>query len=66
MVEMINWPAVIKYEGQDELAYVSSRAQLESDAESHAFSCDHNDFLIDGKGCIYSLESIPLSNHSSS
>lgn len=54
----INWPAVIKFDGDDELIYVSSDKQWLNDAESYLYNHKGNDQLIDSSGHIFSLEHI--------
>lgn len=51
----INWPAILKYKGENELAYVSSRSDWDSDADLHALAYEIDDQLIDSQGFVYSL-----------
>lgn len=53
---MINWPVVIKLDGDDELAYVGSEEEWMRDAESHMYNHKGDDYLIDSSGHIFSLE----------
>lgn len=52
---MINWPAVIQFEGDDELVFVGSEADWSKDAESLLYNHSGNDRLIDSSGQILSL-----------
>ena len=52
---MISWPAIIKYHGDDELAYVATESDWNNDTELSAYSYDDNDALIDNNGHIYHL-----------
>ena len=53
---MINWPVVIKFDGDDELTYVDSEEEWMRDAESHLYNHKGDDYLIDSSGHIFSLE----------
>ena len=53
---MITWPAIIKFHGDDELAYVASESQWNNDADLSAYAYDDNDALIDNHGLIYQLK----------
>ena len=55
-ISMILWPAVIKFEGDDELCYIDSERTWIQDAESLLYNHRGNDRLIDSMGCIYKLE----------
>ncbi len=55
---MINWPAVIIYEGDDELTYVGSEEEWIRDAESHLYNHKNGDLLIDSNGDIFSLDQV--------
>ncbi len=52
---MLNWPAVIKYEGDDELTYIASEEQWKRDAGSHLYNHSGNNYLIDSNGYSYNL-----------
>lgn len=52
---MINWPAVIKYSGDNELAFVSSEKEWNEDPDLHFFY-EPDDYLIDSNGAIYHLK----------
>lgn len=51
---MILWPAIIKYEGESELTFVSSESEWQCDVDLHFFSYEDDDVLIDSTGAIYS------------
>lgn len=53
---MITWPAVIKFEGDDELSFVASQAEWESDEGLSRVQYDVADQLIDSDGKIYELK----------
>lgn len=53
---MINWPAVIKYHGDDELGYIDSESEWNNDADLSACDYDSSDYLIDCHGCVYRLD----------
>jgi hypothetical protein len=55
---MINWPAVIHYDGDDELVYVDSEQEWSRDAESHLYNHKEGDRLIDSSGHIYKLGNV--------
>ena len=56
---MPDWPAVIQYEGDDELIHVSSADAWQQDAEALLYNHHGNDRLIDSNGCIYKLVQRP-------
>lgn len=53
---MVAWPAVIKYEGADELTYIGSDAEWARDAESYLYRHDGDNVLIDRDGSVFRLE----------
>lgn len=53
---MINWPAVIKYHGDDELGYIDSESEWNCDPDLSACDYDSRDGLIDSHGCVYRLD----------
>jgi hypothetical protein len=57
---MINWPAVIKYHGEDELIYVESLTEWLNDADLNQANYEIEDRLIDGSGATFSL---PMTNY---
>lgn len=52
---MINWPAVIKFEGEDEMTYVSSQSEWDTDPDLHYFSYQPEDMLVDSSGKLFGL-----------
>jgi len=48
--DSIDWPAVIKFEGDDELLYVGSGQEWASDANLHACRYSQDDCLVDSSG----------------
>jgi hypothetical protein len=53
---VVSWPAIIKYQGESELTFVSSESEWECDADLHFFSYEEGDVLIDSLGSIYALD----------
>lgn len=52
---MITWPAVIKFEGDDELSFVASQMAWESEEKTSRVHYDLADQLIDSHGKIYQM-----------
>jgi len=52
---MITWPAIIKFVGDEELSFIGSQSDWESDADLNRYHYDQADLLIDTTGAIYSL-----------
>ncbi|KKC99804.1 DUF4144 family protein [Photobacterium halotolerans] len=50
---MVVWPAVLKYEGDQELSVVADRQTWESDADLHCFGFQPDDVLIDSTGQVF-------------
>ncbi|MFT5880724.1 MAG: hypothetical protein ACI86X_001855 [Moritella sp.] len=55
---MIHWPALIVYDGEDELTYVKNRSFWDDAPDLHLFSYELDDILIDTKGLVYTLNTI--------
>lgn len=53
---MIDWPAVIQYEGDDELTYIASGKDWMRDAPSYLYNHSGNNYLIDSNGCIFNID----------
>jgi hypothetical protein len=53
---MINWPVVIKFDGDDELIYVGTEEQWQHDAQSHVYNHKGDDVLIDSSGYLFRLD----------
>ena len=53
---MIDWPAVIKYEGDDELVFVDSAEAWQRDAASHLYNHRGSDYLVDSSGRIFHFD----------
>lgn len=53
----IDWPAIIRYAGQAELAFVADQAAWNSDPDLHGARYEPDDVLIDSGGAIHSLPS---------
>ena len=58
---MINWPAVIKHDNEDELIYIESLQQWQQDEEMLLYIFTPRDVLIDVSGNIYSLPDLQQS-----
>jgi len=54
---VIQWPAVIKYQGEDELIYVESFAEWQNDPDLCLPHYESEDRLIDACGALFSLPS---------
>lgn len=52
---MITWPAIVKYSGDAELAYVENQATWDADAHLHGYRYEKTDVLIDSNGQVYAL-----------
>jgi hypothetical protein len=52
---MIEWPAVVKYEGDDELTFIDSENEWMHDSACYLYNHTETSFLIDSKGAIFSL-----------
>ncbi|GIC78825.1 DUF4144 family protein [Moritella sp. F3] len=52
---MVNWPAVIKYHGEDELVHVESLTEWLNDADLNQPNYETEDRLIDGSGATFLL-----------
>ncbi|WP_305813836.1 DUF4144 family protein [Photobacterium leiognathi] len=50
---MVNWPCILKLDGDDELIYLDSEQQLLSECEDLILSQD--DYVIDSQGFSYSI-----------
>ena len=52
---MITWPAVIKYDGDNELGYVASQDEWESGGSISEMHYRPEDQMIDSGGAVYQL-----------
>ncbi len=52
---MIVWPAIVKYAGSDELAYVASEQDWTGDPHLSRYRYETGDKLIDSGGRVYRL-----------
>ena len=52
---MIQWPAVIKFHGDDELLYVRNQQEWNADPDLYAHRYEDEDRLMDGAGKLYTL-----------
>ena len=59
---MISWPAVIQFDGDNELVFVGSQTDWSKDAESLLYNHSGGDRLIDSSGQIFKLERIEGGN----
>lgn len=53
---MTDWPAVIRYDGDDELTVIGSDAEWRRDADQHLYGLTGGDVLIDSSGRIFTLD----------
>ena len=51
----VNWPAIIKIDGDAELIFIRDQAAWEQNSEHHHFQYRNSDALIDSSGNLYSL-----------
>lgn len=52
---MIDWPAVMHFDGDDELVFIGSQSEWHKDAESLLYNYSSNDRLIDSSGRVFRL-----------
>ena len=52
---LINWPAIIKHAGDDELIYIADQGQWDAETELHGFEYIVTDCLIDSSGHVFDL-----------
>jgi hypothetical protein len=50
---MVNWPAIIKYAGDDELSFVQSLEELNKRPDLRGSTFNPGDVLIDATGKVY-------------
>jgi len=55
LLQILIWPAIIKYPNDAELLYIHNQAEWDSDAGLHSFNYDEMDCLIDSAGQIFNL-----------
>ena len=59
MTESIQWPAMIKYGGDDELIYIHDQQEWLSDDDLSQFGYAAGDLLVDSTGRAFSLQAQP-------
>ena len=52
---MVIWPAIVKFDGDPELDYISDEKKWEIESELHYLGYQDKDILIDSTGTIFSL-----------
>jgi len=52
---MVNWPAIIKYSGEDELLFIESNIHWVSDNGLTAYPYHCDDVLLDSSGALFSI-----------
>lgn len=57
-MRMINWPAIIYVDGDDELTYVASESEWNNHPEWSAAEYDVEDVMIDSTGVVYRIGSM--------
>lgn len=55
---MIDWPAVLQYEGDDELTYIASEQDWMRDARTYLYNHSGSNYLIDSNGSIFNLDKV--------
>lgn len=55
---MITWPAILKYDGENELVFIANQAQWNKDPDLFYYAYESDDLLLDSKGVIYKLDQI--------
>ncbi|WP_122034742.1 DUF4144 family protein [Aliivibrio sp. EL58] len=58
---MVVWPAIVKFEGDSELDYISSESEWKIESELHYLGYQDKDILVDSTGAIFSLND-PINN----
>lgn len=53
--QVINWPAVIKFRGDDELTHIGSAKEWQRDAGSYLYHHNDGNILIDSNGHVLDL-----------
>ncbi len=56
---VVQWPAVIKYHGEDELIYIESLSEWKNDPNLCLPHYESEDRLIDASGALFSLPAAP-------
>lgn len=54
-LQLLIWPAIIKYPDDAELLYINSYTEWLSDIGLHSFNYDETDYLIDSTGQTFTL-----------
>lgn len=55
---IISWPAMLIFDGDDELVYIENQAAWDADSDHHlATSFQPNDRLVDSTGRVFTLQS---------
>ncbi|WP_068547264.1 DUF4144 family protein [Thalassotalea crassostreae] len=55
---MIQWPAIIKHDGEDELIYIHSKKHWLEDEEMLLYIFSERDVLIDATGKVFPLKEL--------
>ena len=58
-MDKILWPAIIRFNGDDELAFIVDETEWRSDADLYFHSYADGDQFIDSKGRVYGLSHDP-------
>ena len=53
---MVSWPAIIHYEGDDELSYVENEHDWLNNEVFHRGLYNQGDQLVDSEGQVYSID----------
>ena len=61
-LNQVQWPAVVKLHGEDELIFIVNQSGFELAPQLRAMQFQHQDILIDSVGCVFNISSsYPLS-----
>lgn len=52
---LVNWPGIVKHEGDAELVYVLDQSEWDHSTDLHTFEYEEADHLVDSSGNIFSL-----------
>lgn len=52
---LVNWPAIIKHEGDAELIHILNQSEWENDSDLNSLEYDEADYLVDSLGNAFTL-----------
>ena len=59
-LNQVQWPAVVKLHGEDELVFIANQSGFELNPQLRAMQFQHQDVLIDSVGCVFNISSSNL------